>query len=133
MKVEALRTLDYIVLPCSDLEETRRFYTHNLGLTATYERAGWIEFKLGEVALALRPHAEPLFARVDANKPGLAVELAFRVAYSEVDDWFERLSGLGISILDSPKNQAWGHRTLYFLDPEHNVLEIYAELPQGGP
>lgn len=133
MKVEALGTLDYIVLPSSDLEEMRRFYSHNLGLTATYERAGWIEFKLGEVALALRQRAEPFFARADANKPGPAVQLAFRVAYSEVDDWFERLSGLGIPILDSPRNQAWGHRTLYFLDPEHNVLEIYADLRQGGP
>lgn len=40
MKVGALGTLDYIVLPCSDLEEMRQFYSHNLGLTATYERAG---------------------------------------------------------------------------------------------
>ncbi len=132
MKIDALATLDYVVLPCSDLDEMRRFYTHAMGLTVSYERADWIEFKLGEVSLALRPRAEPFFVRVEAERLGPAVQLAFRVAYSEVDDWFQRLSALGISILDSPSNQPWGHRTLFFADPERNVLEIYAELAQGG-
>ena len=132
MKVEALDTLDYLVLPCSDLDEMLRFYTHNMGLTVTSERADWIEFKLGEVTLALRPRAAPFFVRVEADRLGPGVQLAFRVAYSEVDDWFEKLSNLGISVLDSPRNQAWGHRTVYFCDPEHNVLEIYADLAQGG-
>jgi len=132
MKVEALGRLDYIVLPCSDLDEMRRFYIHTLGLKVTYERAGWIEFKVGEVRLALRPRAEPFFVRVEADRLRSAVQLAFCVAYSEVDGWFQKISGLGISILDSPRNQVWRHRTLYFADPEHNVLEIYAELAQGG-
>ncbi len=42
--------------------------------------------------------------------------------------WFQKLSGLGVSVLDSPGDPAWGRGTLYFADPEHTVLEIYADI-----
>jgi catechol-2,3-dioxygenase len=34
----------------------------------------------------------------------------------------------GLSILMEPKNQSWGHRTLFFGDPDGNIIEIYADL-----
>lgn len=27
-----------------------------------------------------------------------------------------------------PKDQPWGHRTVFFRDPDGNILEIYADL-----
>jgi len=29
---------------------------------------------------------------------------------------------------ETPQDQPWGHRTLFFRDPDGNVLEIYAEI-----
>jgi len=33
-----------------------------------------------------------------------------------------------VEVLEPPTDQSFGHRTLYFKDPEGNILEIYAEL-----
>ena len=34
----------------------------------------------------------------------------------------------GVTILDAPADQPRGHRTVYFADPEGNILEVYAEI-----
>ena len=33
-----------------------------------------------------------------------------------------------MEILEPPRDQDYGHRTLFFRDPEGNILEIYAEI-----
>jgi catechol 2,3-dioxygenase-like lactoylglutathione lyase family enzyme len=34
----------------------------------------------------------------------------------------------GVAIVSPPTDQPFGHRTLFFRDPDGNVLEIYAEI-----
>lgn len=127
MSLRAIKTLDYIVIPCRDLPTMRAFYREVLGLPSAYERHDWVTFQLGEVTLALRPRTAPFFALTrDVDSP--SVQLAFRVDYDQVDRCHEDLMALGVSILEPPKDQLWGHRTLYVADPEGNVLELYADL-----
>lgn len=38
------------------------------------------------------------------------------------------LTERGVTIISGPTDQPWGHRTLFFRDPDGNVLEIYAEI-----
>jgi predicted enzyme related to lactoylglutathione lyase len=33
-----------------------------------------------------------------------------------------------VTILEPPTDQPRGHRTVYFADPEGNVLEVYAKI-----
>src|ERR1700676_1965107 len=132
MPLPTLNRLDYAVLPCSDLATMRHFYNDGLGLVVTYERADWIEFKLQNVTIALRPRREPFFVSSKSDMHSAAVQLAFRVSIAELDLWFQKLNALGIPILDPPRNQSWGHRTLYLADPEDNVVEIYADLPSAA-
>jgi catechol-2,3-dioxygenase len=33
-----------------------------------------------------------------------------------------------VNIVSGPTDHAFGHRTLFFRDPDGNVLEIYAEI-----
>jgi catechol 2,3-dioxygenase-like lactoylglutathione lyase family enzyme len=47
---------------------------------------------------------------------------------SEVDLCYEQLAAKGVPILDPPTDQPRGHRTVYFADPEGNILEISAEI-----
>jgi catechol 2,3-dioxygenase-like lactoylglutathione lyase family enzyme len=56
------------------------------------------------------------------------VQLAFLVSPAEVDQCYEQLVAKGVKILDPPADQPRGHRTVYFADPEGNILEIYAEI-----
>lgn len=60
------------------------------------------------------------------QSPG--VQLAFRVEPDEVSQCYEQLVQKGVTILDPPADQPRGHRTVYFADPEGNILEVYAEI-----
>ena len=61
--------------------------------------------------------------------PGTAaVQFAFRVPLRALDACHAELLAKGIPILQPPTDLPnWRHRTLFFRDPEDNVVEIYAE------
>jgi len=58
----------------------------------------------------------------------LSLQLAFRVAPNEVASCAEVLKERGVALLSGPTDRPFGHRTLFFPDPDGNVLEIYAEI-----
>ena len=79
--------------------------------------------------LALRPRGQ-LFGWNDGPLPAgtTAVQLAFRVPPAAIDACHAELVAKGVAILRAPTDlPAWRHRTLFFRDPEDNLIEIYAE------
>ena len=57
------------------------------------------------------------------------MQLAFRVPPPAIDDWHAELMAHGVTITSPPRDlPAWRHRTLFFRDPEGNVIELYAEI-----
>ena len=58
----------------------------------------------------------------------LSVQLAFRVPPQDVARCAAELTDAGVAIVSPPTDHAWGHRTLFFRDPDGNVLEIFAEI-----
>ena len=122
----ALRTIGYVVLHCRYLQAARRFYLHVMGFPIAHERADWIQFQVGDTGLVLRPFDEGPGAR-GARQP--TVQLGIRVRYDEIDACYEQLQSRGVELLEPPRDQGWGHRTLFFADPEGNLLEMYADLP----
>ena len=41
---------------------------------------------------------------------------------------FDELVRQGVALVSPPTDQAFGHRTLFFRDPDGNLLEVYAEI-----
>jgi catechol 2,3-dioxygenase-like lactoylglutathione lyase family enzyme len=116
----------YVVLHCRDLQAARTFYHHVMGLPIAYERADWVQFQIGGTGLVLRPlDGGPHDRRVEQS----TVQLGLRVRYEEINECYEELTARGVEVLKPPNDQGWGHRTLFFVDPEGNLLEIYADLP----
>ncbi len=126
MSLKSISLVDYVVLPCRDVKVSRQFYREVMGFPIEYERADWVKFQIGATALVLRPLDGHFGGR---RVEGPAVQLAFRVTYDEVDVCHAELSARGVEVIDPPADQVWGHRTLFFVDPEGNILEIYADLP----
>ncbi|MFT4960618.1 MAG: lactoylglutathione lyase [Paracoccaceae bacterium] len=57
-----------------------------------------------------------------------ALQLAFWVALMQVDLCADELIRQGINLISPPTDRDFGHRTLFFRDPDGNLLEIYAEI-----
>lgn len=124
----AIRAIDYTVLLVRDMAAMRAFYERVMGFAVARElSAGWIEYHVGAATLAL---SAPGLTRDDPDLPpgAAAVQLAFRVPPADVDRCAAQLEAAGITPVSPPTDRPFGHRTLFFRDPDGNLLEIYAEI-----
>ncbi|ODT26119.1 MAG: glyoxalase [Hyphomicrobium sp. SCN 65-11] len=123
-----IRSLDYTVIFARQMAEMRAFYGTTMGFPLHKELSPrWVEYRIGSSILALTERG----GRFDDPAPpigALSLQLAFRVAPHEVDLCAATLVERGVAIVSPPTDQAFGHRTLFFRDPDGNVLEIYAEI-----
>lgn len=124
----ATRAIDCTVIFVRDMAAMRRFYEDVLALSLLRELSpNWIEYGIGGNALAL---ARPSSTATDPPTPAgsASLQLAFKVSATEVDACADELVRQGVALLSPPTNLPFGHRTLFFRDPDGNLLEIYAEI-----
>ena len=123
-----IRSLDYTVIFARQTSAMREFYGTTLGFPLHRELGPkWVEYRIGANILALTERG----SRFDDPAPPIGVlslQLAFRVAPGEVATCASTLKERGVNIVSGPTDQPFGHRTLFFRDPDGNVLEIYAEI-----
>lgn len=123
----SLQELNYVIVLCHDLKRMEAFYRDLLPFDVESETDTGLAFRAGSVLLALRKRTRNYDGSgVRTDLPG--VQLAFRVSPAEVDECHRQLMDKGVEILDPPTDQPRGHRTVYFSDPEGNLLEVYAEI-----
>ena len=125
---QSIRAIDYTVIFVRDLAAMRRFYEDVLAFPLVRELSpGWIEYRIGANTLAL---AKPSRTAADAPLPqgSAALQLAFKVSPPEVDQCADELVQKGVALLSPPTDQPFGHRTLFFRDPDGNLLEVYADI-----
>jgi len=125
---QAIRAIDYTVIFVRDMGAMRRFYEDILGLSLLRELSpSWIEYRIGDNTLAL---ARPRLTAADAPTPNgsAALQLAFKVSAPEVDQCADELVRRGVDLLSPPTDETFGHRTLFFRDPDGNLLEMFAEI-----
>jgi len=125
--LKAVKRLDYAIVLCDDLARMKAFYRDLFDFAIDSESDTGLTFRAGGVLLSLRKRTRPYDG--SGTRPDLpGVQLAFLVAPDEVDQCYEQLVAKGVEILDAPADQPRGHRTVYFADPEGNMLEVYAEI-----
>ena len=125
--LSAVRQLDYAIVLCEDLDRMKAFYRDLFDFPIASESATGLTFQAGAVKLSLRQRTRGYDGQGTRSElPG--VQLAFLVAPDEVARCYEQLVAKSVEILVSPTDQPRGHRTVYFADPEGNMLEIYAEI-----
>ncbi|CCD96866.1 conserved hypothetical protein [Bradyrhizobium sp. ORS 375] len=106
----------------------RDFYERILGFPVLRELSqGWIEYQIGPNTLAL---ARPKRLASDQQTPAgsASLQLAFKVSRDDVDRCAAELAEKGVALMEPPTDQPFGHRTLFFRDPDGNLFEVYAEI-----
>ena len=119
----------HVVLKCQDLEKARDFYCGVLGMElARFDpnRGMFLRFNDYHHDIAIfktGPDADP----PKANQVGL-VHVALVVDSLEtVKAWYAKLKALGVPIVGTADHAV--SNSMYFKDPEGNVLEIYCDVP----
>ena len=125
---EAIQAIDYTVIIVRDMPAMRLFYEDILRFPLKRELSqNWIEYQVGNNILAL---SMPGLTASDVPTPkgSAALQLAFKVAVPDDDLFADELTRQGVEILSSPTDRDFGHRTLFFRDPDGNLLEIFADI-----
>jgi catechol 2,3-dioxygenase-like lactoylglutathione lyase family enzyme len=124
----SIRAIDYTVIFARDMAAMRRFYERVLGFALQRELSpNWIEYRVGDNTFVL---ARPSRTAGDAPVPNgtAALQLAFKVSVPAVDQCADELVRNGVALLSPPTDQPFGHRTLFFRDPDGNLLEVFADI-----
>ena len=122
-----VKRFGYVIVLCDDIDRMKAFYRDLFPFPVDSETDETLALRVGSVLLGLRKRTRQYDGRGGgAESPGL--QLAFLVSRAEVDECYEVLQAKGVEILDPPTDQPRGHRTVYFADPEGNILEVFAEI-----
>lgn len=125
--LKPVQQVTYVIVLCDDIDRMKAFYRDLFPFAVDSETDETLAFRAGSVLLGLRKRTRGYDGRGGGSEsPGL--QLAFLVSPAEVDSCYEVLLAKGIPILDPPADQPRGHRTVYFADPEGNILEVFAEI-----
>lgn len=124
----AIRQIDYTVLFARDMHRMRAFYEQVMRFPIDHELGrSWVAFRVGPTMLALTERGL-MFDDAPTPVGALSAQLAFRVPLPDVDRCATELAQLGVPIVLPPTDQPWGHRTVFFRDPDGNVLEVFADV-----
>ena len=128
MGLSSIQAVDYTVVRVRDMGAMRDFYGGVLRFPFVRELSpNWAEYRIGPNILALASrfrHDETVTAVAHGTA---SLQLAFLVPYDAVDACAAELTAAGVTLLSPPTDQPWRHRTLFFRDPDGNLLEIYAD------
>ena len=110
--------LQAVSLGVSDFERAVAFYRDVLGLEVQVMAPGHYA-TVPQVNISLASSGEVVASQ------GFHVELVV----DDVDAWYQHLGNQGATLLTKPKDQPWGARNFYMLDPEGHKLELTTAMP----
>lgn len=124
----AVTKFNGICIVTQDVARLRSFYERVLGVEATGDDT-FTAFSTKGAALSLFTDEG-----MERMAPG-SMEGAGRGSYtlefevSDADEEYTRLNSMGVPIVKPPTTQAWGRHSVWFRDPDGNIVNFYANVP----
>lgn len=125
-----------ITIITEDIQNLLQFYCDGLGFSIKTNLGKYIElnhegvrFALCERSVMQEATGHPSFLE---SKRGQSFELAFPLnTPGEVDAAYEDILAKGAGPIQAPATMPWGQRTAFFADPDGNIHELFADLPDN--
>lgn len=117
--------IDHVVMTVRDLDATCAFYTRVLGMRAVTFAGGRKALAFGRQKINLHVAGREFEPKADRPTPG-SLDLCL-VTTSTLDEVQARLAECGVPVIEGPvvKTGALGPiRSVYFRDPDHNLIEV---------
>ncbi len=120
----------------NNFDDMVTFFRDTIGLDVALTMDEYVEFKHNGIRFALtKSSVMHQFTKHDSyaeKKAGQALELAFKVdTPAEVDTAYHELLEKGAAAITPPADMPWGQRAAFFADPDGNIHEVFADIPQS--
>ena len=115
-----------ITLFVDDLEESKDFYQTVFNLPIYFEDHDSAVFKFKNLLVNLLKisEADALIRPAKVGEAAAGNRFVLTLPVENVDIVCERLTGLGVALLNGPVDRPWGTRTASFKDPSGHIWEI---------
>jgi catechol 2,3-dioxygenase-like lactoylglutathione lyase family enzyme len=116
----------------ADVRAMREFYRRVLGAEPNPDFPEYVEFDVGGGAIALydaRGHDQlaPGSAEAGRNRSSMV-----EIEVDDVDREYARLDPIVRDWVKPPTTQPWGSRSVYFRDPEGNLINFFSRPPPAA-
>jgi len=111
-----IRAIDYTVIFVGDMATMRHFYEDMIGFPRLRVLSqGWIEYRLGSTPWRWPSRAE---LQQTLQRPTAAPRFSSHSRFPPREWRADELVRQGVSLPSPPTDQLFGHRTLFFRDPD---------------
>ncbi len=134
----APRRFALLTLFAQEFNDVVRFYRDALGLETPWTGGSpHAEFQHEGIRFAVFPReALEEMMGVNAEYPyGLNGTFSLAIEFqdpAQVDAEYQRLKSLAVPVVYSPRDEPWGMRSAMVQDPDGNLVELMAWLPEAG-
>jgi catechol 2,3-dioxygenase-like lactoylglutathione lyase family enzyme len=109
-----------------NVRQLAEFYELVLGVKAKWSGEDYAEFHTGVGVLALFSFSAQENYIPNATEPGKNQSLILEFRVTNVDQEYARLQPLVKIWVKPPSTQPWGTRSVYFRDPDGNLVDFYS-------
>jgi catechol 2,3-dioxygenase-like lactoylglutathione lyase family enzyme len=119
-----MKTFNGICLVSRDLLRARRFYEAILQMKFEGdEQFAWLTTSRGTLSIFGAEGMEKMAPGSMSGAGHGSYTIEFEV--EDVDREFERLKSLGVQFVKEPTTQSWRRRSVWFRDPDGNIVNFY--------
>jgi uncharacterized glyoxalase superfamily protein PhnB len=102
------------------------FYEPILGIRAKRSGGDYAEFATGASVLAIFSFSAQEKYIPGSSQAGVNHSLVLEFQVADADQEYRRLRGIVKNWVKPPTTQPWGTRSIYFRDPDGNLVDFYS-------
>lgn len=114
-----------------DVEGLAAFYTRLVGAEVTLNEY-YVEVPAGQVTVGFSRRRFTEYREDDSLlMAGRRDEVILDFETDDVDAEYQRIAGLGVTMVMPPATQPWGNRSMTFRDPGGTLVSVFSRAPGG--